>query len=101
MRSGLAFYLVTKLMPVTLFVDEVGKNVTSMELEALFQSFHPSQVILATHRSGTPLGFAFVVFANEADACHALEQLQGVILAGRSITLSRTITPVTDNGRER
>ena len=88
-------------MPVTLFVDRIAKSVTSKELEDLFHLFHPSRVILASHRSGTPLGFAFVVFANEADACHALEQLQGVMLAGRSITLSRTITPVTDNGRER
>jgi hypothetical protein len=100
-RIGLAFYLVTKLMPVTLFVDGVGKNVTSIELQALFQSFHPSRVILASHRSGTPLGFAFVLFANETDASHALAQLQGIMLAGRTLTISRTITPATHSGMER
>jgi RNA recognition motif-containing protein len=87
-------------MPVTLFVDRIAKSVTSKELEDLFQSFHPSRVILASHRSGTPLGFAFVLFLNEEDASHALQHLQGAMLAGRSITISRTITPMRHSGLE-
>ena len=98
---GAASYPVGEIVSVTLFVDRIAKSVTSKELEELFRLFHPSRVILASHRSGTPLGFAFVVFPNEEDASLALQQLQGAMLAGRSITISRTITPMTHTGLER
>ena len=75
-------------MPVTLFVDGIAKTVTSEQLERLFQSFHPSQVILASHRSGTSLGFAFVLFSDEEQAAQALQHLQGVDLAGSRISPS-------------
>ena len=95
----MALYSFMLHMPVTLFVDRIARSVTSKELEELFQSFHPSQIILASHRSGTPLGFAFVLFSDDEQASKALQQLQGAILAGRRIAISSTIS-VTGNAME-
>ena len=98
---GVDAYPISQIMPVTLFVDGIAKTVTSEQLERLFQSFHPSQVILASHRSGTPLVFAFVLFSDEEQAAQAFQHLQGTQLAGSRIVISRTISPVTTKIMER
>ncbi len=80
-------------MPVTLFIDGIEASVTGADLDQVFGPFHPSRIILATHRSGTSLGFAFVLFEDEDRASQAVAQLNGTSFAGRRISISRSICP--------
>lgn len=79
-------------MSYTLFIDNLPDHLTQSELDRFVAPFQPVRTLLATHRSGRCLGFGFVVFATEQEAEEATRSLNGRLLNGSAVRLSKRIT---------
>lgn len=77
-------------MPSKVFVGNLDFNTTRTEVQDLFaQVGEIRDVFLPTDReSGRPRGFAFVEFANDADAAAAIERFNGYQLSGRALRVN-------------
>jgi RNA recognition motif-containing protein len=80
-------------MPTTVFVDGLAPQLTNERLQAFFHPYGSFRVIIATSKAGACLGFGFVVFANPAQAAHAIEVLNGAELLGKRIRVCAKISP--------
>jgi RNA recognition motif-containing protein len=80
-------------MATTLFVDGLPSTFTRERLEALFQPYGVTRVIMGSHRSGRCLGFGFVEFSSAEQAGRAMEALHGRELQGGRIRVCTTICP--------
>jgi cold-inducible RNA-binding protein len=72
------------------FVGNLDFNTTKTEVQTLFSEVGEIRdVFLPTDReSGRPRGFAFVEFANDADAAKAIEKFNGYQLSGRALRVN-------------
>jgi RNA recognition motif-containing protein len=77
-------------MASKVFVGNLDFNTTKTEVQTLFSEVGEIRdVFLPTDReSGRPRGFAFVEFANEADAAKAIEKFNGYQLGGRALRVN-------------
>lgn len=77
-------------MAVRLFVGNLSYSTTEADLRAHFGAVAaPSQVVLPVDReTGRPRGFAFVEFAERADADAAVQRFNGQPLNGRPLAVS-------------
>ena len=77
-------------MAVRLFVGNLSYTTTEAELRAHFGTVAPpSQVVLPVDRdTGRPRGFAFVEFAERADAEAAIQKFNGQMFSGRPLAVS-------------
>ena len=77
-------------MASKVFVGNLDFNTTKTEVQTLFSEVGEIRdVFLPTDReSGRPRGFAFVEFANEADAAKAIEKFNGYQLSGRALRVN-------------
>jgi RNA recognition motif-containing protein len=80
-------------MPITIFVDGLSPTVTPDALHAVFAPFRPTQIVIARHRSGTPLGFGFVLLPTAAEAQEAIQAVNGRDLLGKRLRVAATICP--------
>jgi RNA recognition motif-containing protein len=73
-----------------LHVGNLGFEVTSEELQALFTTVGPtnSVTVLMDRATGQSRGFGFVEMTSNADAQKAVQQLDGKDLKGRAIKVS-------------
>jgi len=72
------------------FVGNLDFNTSKTEVQTLFSEVGEIRdVFLPTDReSGRPRGFAFVEFANDADAAKAIERFNGYQLSGRALRVN-------------
>jgi len=72
------------------FVGNLDFNTSKTEVQTLFSEVGEIRdVFLPTDReSGRPRGFAFVEFANDADAAKAIEKFNGYQLSGRALRVN-------------
>src|SRR5437764_5366433 len=79
-----------KEMASKVFVGNLDFNTTKTEVQTLFSEIGEIRdVFLPTDReSGRPRGFAFVEFANDADAAKAIEKFNGYQLGGRALRVN-------------
>ncbi|HEX2059388.1 MAG TPA: hypothetical protein VHK90_01475, partial [Thermoanaerobaculia bacterium] len=77
-------------MPSKVFVGNLDFNTTRTEVQDLFaQVGEVRDVFLPMDReSGRPRVFAFVEYANDADAAAAIERFNGYQLAGRALRVN-------------
>lgn len=77
-------------MAVRLFVGNLSYSTTEADLRTYFGSVAPpSQVVLPVDReTGRPRGFAFVEFADRANAESAIQRFNGQIFNGRPLAVS-------------
>src|SRR5690349_5094259 len=77
-------------MPSKVFVGNLDFNTTRTEVQDLFaQAGEVRDVFLPMDReSGRPRGFAFVEYANDADAASAIERFNGYQLGGRALRVN-------------
>src|SRR5689334_5133510 len=77
-------------MPSKVFVGNLDFNTTKTEVQNLFSEIGEIRdVYLPMDRqSGRPRGFAFVEFANDADAAKAIEKFNGYQLSGRALRVN-------------
>ena len=77
-------------MASKLFVGNLNFKTTREELEGLFgQVGQIREVFIPTEReTGRPRGFAFIEFAEEADAQAAIERFNGYDLGGRALRVN-------------
>ena len=77
-------------MASKVFVGNLDFNTTKTEVQTLFSEVGEIRdVFLPTDReSGRPRGFAFVEFANDADAAKAIERFNGYQLGGRALRVN-------------
>jgi RNA recognition motif-containing protein len=77
-------------MPSKVFVGNLDFNTTRNEVQDLFaQVGEVRDVFLPMDReSGRPRGFAFVEYANDADAAAAIERFNGYQLGGRALRVN-------------
>jgi RNA recognition motif-containing protein len=75
---------------VRLFVGNLSYATTEADLRAYFGTVAPpSQVVLPVDReSGRPRGFAFVEFADRAQAEEAIQRFNGQVFNGRPLAVS-------------
>jgi RNA recognition motif-containing protein len=73
-----------------LFVGNLSYSTTEAELRAYFGTVAPpSQVVLPVDReTGRPRGFAFVEFADRAQAEAAIQKFNGQVFSGRPLAVS-------------
>ncbi|WP_447983814.1 RNA recognition motif domain-containing protein [Nitrospira sp. Nam74] len=78
----------------TLFVDGLALSVTSEDLRELFMSFGSvAWCRVARDHCGISLRLGYVAMDNEDNATRATEALNGTIVAGLQITVTRTTVP--------
>jgi len=79
-----------KEMASKVFVGNLDFNTTKTEVQTLFSEVGEIRdVFLPTDReSGRPRGFAFVEYANEADAAKAIEKFNGYQFSGRALRVN-------------
>jgi RNA-binding protein 39 len=73
--------------PMRLYVGSLHFNVTEKDLKPVFEAFGPIESI-DIHKdpsTGKSRGFGFVTYKNEPDARQALQNLNGLEIAGRAI----------------
>ena len=77
-------------MAVRLFVGNLSYSTTEADLRAYFGTVAPpSQVVLPVDReTGRPRGFAFVEFADRAQAEQAIQKFNGQVFNGRPLAVS-------------
>ena len=77
-------------MAVRLFVGNLSYGTTEADLRAYFGTVAPpSQVVLPVDReTGRPRGFAFIEFAERANAEDAIQRFNGQVFNGRPIAVS-------------
>jgi cold-inducible RNA-binding protein len=77
-------------LAVRLFVGNLSYATTEADLRAYFGSVSPpSQVVLPVDReTGRPRGFAFVEFADRANAEQAIQRFNGQVFNGRPLAVS-------------
>jgi RNA recognition motif-containing protein len=77
-------------MSSKVFVGNLEFNITKDEVQGLFeQAGEIRDVFLPSDReTGRPRGFAFVEYANDADAAKAIEQFNGHELKGRALRVN-------------
>jgi cold-inducible RNA-binding protein len=77
-------------LAVRLFVGNLSYGTTEADLRAYFGTVAPpSQVVLPVDReTGRPRGFAFIEFAERANAEDAIQRFNGQVLNGRPIAVS-------------
>jgi cold-inducible RNA-binding protein len=77
-------------LAVRLFVGNLSYATTEADLRAYFGSVAPpSQVVLPVDReTGRPRGFAFVEFADRANAEQAIQRFNGQVFNGRPLAVS-------------
>lgn len=73
-----------------MFVGNLSYDTTQSEVESLFAEVgQVVGVFLPSDRlTGRPRGFAFVEFANEADAAKAIERMDGYEFKGRNLRVN-------------
>lgn len=74
-----------KLGGVTVFVGNLPWSCKDADLATIFASFQPLDVHVKTFQSGKSRGFGLALFADEAGAQSAIEQMNGYNLDGRDI----------------
>jgi len=76
------------MLPVAkrLFVGNLSYDVTEDELQAAFEPYGATDVVLPTSETGRPKGFAFVEVA-EGQADAAIAAMNGKELRGRAISV--------------
>jgi len=77
-------------LAVRLFVGNLSYSTTEADLRAYFGTVAPpSQVVLPVDReTGRPRGFAFVEFADRAQAEQAIQKFNGQVFNGRPLAVS-------------
>jgi cold-inducible RNA-binding protein len=77
-------------LAVRLFVGNLSYATTEADLRAYFGSVSPpSQVVLPVDReTGRPRGFAFIEFAERANAEQAIQRFNGQVFNGRPLAVS-------------
>lgn len=73
----------------SLFVGNWSYNATTSDLEELFGAYgQVEEFKVPTHHDGKPRGFAFVTFAEDANADTAIAELNGTMVHDRPIRVS-------------
>jgi len=72
-----------------LFVGNLSYDASEEDLRNAFKKFQPTDVVIITDReTGRPRGFGFVTLGNSADADAAKDEMNGVELCGRPLTVN-------------
>src|SRR4051812_41343826 len=79
-----------RAMAKRLYVGNLSYQMTSEELQALFESFGPvrSAQVLSDRETGRSRGFGFVEMENDPEAEAAIEALDGQDHMGRRLTVN-------------
>ncbi len=82
-----------------LYIGNLGYEVTSKDLEALFAQAGACQsaTVIMDRDSGQSRGFGFVEMSSDADAQKAIQQFNGQDLKGRALKVNEAI----DRGNNR
>ena len=74
-----------------IFVGNLSFGATEQAVRSLFEAYgNVDRVSIVTDRdSGQPRGFGFVEMSNEQEAQSAIEQLNGTLQGGRTITVNQ------------
>ena len=82
-----------------LFVGSLSFDVTPADLKAAFGAYGAvsSADVVMDRADGGSKGFGFIEMASQADAVAAIQGLDGAVLKGRSINVSRA-RPRGDSG---
>jgi len=90
-------------MPVRLFVGNLSYDTTEAELREHFSAVgSPSYVYLPTDReTGRPRGFAFVEFADQAQADEAIRRFNNQLFKGRPLAVNEARTRDSSPGVRR
>lgn len=82
-----------------LFVGSLSWNTTDRELEDAFARFGEitEAKVITDRESGRSRGFGFVTFTDDGAADNAIEEMNGVQLDGRAITVNEARERSRDN----
>mmetsp|Transcript_12894 Transcript_12894/g.39675 ORF Transcript_12894/g.39675 Transcript_12894/m.39675 type:complete len:291 (+) Transcript_12894:151-1023(+) len=73
---------------MSVFVGGLSYSCTEDDLFAAFSSFGDVRQCRIPHKGSVPRGIGFVEFRNKGDALRAIEELNGMSILGRKISLS-------------
>jgi cold-inducible RNA-binding protein len=84
-----------------LFVANIAWSATSEELRELFSRYGrvASCIIIADKETGRSRGFGFVQMDSDAEAQHAIDQLNGYVLGGRNLRVNEALIDRRRAGR--
>ena len=88
-------------MATKLYVGGLSFDTTDEELKVFFQQAGTveSATVVTDRYSGRSRGFAFVEMASNAEARKAIEELNGKLLGGRTITVDEARPQAREGGR--
>jgi RNA recognition motif-containing protein len=76
---------------MNIYVGNLSYDVAEQDLNELFEEFGAVQSakIITDRDTGRSKGFAFVEMEDDASGDHAIEELNGVEISGRNITVNK------------
>jgi RNA recognition motif-containing protein len=80
---------------MNIHVGNLPLDLTEQELRSLFESYGPieSIEIISNLRTKEPLGYGFVMLQSDEQSGRAIETLNGTVLKGKAITVTKANRP--------
>jgi len=75
------------LVKNTIYIANLPIETTEADVLKLFRDYHPKNVRIVTDSDGISRGFGFIEFDDEENSLKALEEVKGLIIGERLITL--------------